>query len=167
MLIVPLQASAKEKEPAAKKLNSTDKSFMDKAASDSAAEVALGKIALEKATDSKVKNYADMIVKQHQEAGDQLTSIASEVGYTPKVKETRDQKKNQDKLTKLSGTDFDREFMKIVVKDHKDALGEYNKEVKKGENPQVKSWATKMVGALQHHLRTAETIQSGIKSAQR
>ncbi len=69
-----------------------------------------------------------------------------------------------DKLSKKSGADFDRAFMKQMVKDHKDVVKAFEKESKKGTDPDLKAFAAKTLPTLQDHLQSANQINDQLKS---
>jgi putative membrane protein len=44
-----------------------------------------------------------------------------------------------DRLSKLSGDEFDREYMRAMVDDHKQTLEKFQREADKGKDPDVRS----------------------------
>lgn len=74
--------------------------------------------------------------------------------------------KNQvtkDRLSKLNGAAFDREYMSDMVKDHRADVAEFEKEANTARDPDVKAFAAKTLPTLQEHLRLAEATQNGLK----
>jgi putative membrane protein len=60
-----------------------------------------------------------------------------------------------DRLSKLSGGQFDK-FVKAMVTDHKKDIAKYEKEAK-SKGP-LADFAKETLPTLQHHLQTAETL---------
>src|SRR5690606_35433437 len=58
-------------------VNKQDADFAVKAADAGLAEIELGKLAMEKATDQRIKDFAQRMVADHQKANDELKSIAT------------------------------------------------------------------------------------------
>jgi putative membrane protein len=58
------------------KLNSDDSDFLKKAAKGGMAEVELGKLALQKASSPDVKEFADLMIRDHTKANRELTALA-------------------------------------------------------------------------------------------
>src|SRR5690606_11410339 len=71
-------------------VNEDDADFAVKAADASLAEIELGKLAMEKATDQRIKDFAQKMVTDHQRANDELMAIATRLNITlpPVVSET-------------------------------------------------------------------------------
>src|SRR5205085_2385123 len=67
---------------------------------------------------------------------------------------------NMDKLSKLSGAEFDRAYMSMMVKDHKKDVKEFQDEANKGQDTDVKGFASTTLPTLQEHLRMAEDVNS-------
>jgi len=139
-------------------LSSADQNFVKKAAEGGMAEVELGNLAKEKASSSEVKQFAQRMVDDHTKANDQLKSIASEKGVTlPTSLDSKDQAL-KDRLSSLSGEQFDRTYMDNMVKDHTKDVSEFRKEANSGKDPDVKSFADKTLPTLESHLKEARQI---------
>jgi putative membrane protein len=84
------------------------------------AEIALARIASGKAQDAKVKTFAEMLIKDHTAA---LTKLQSVQGVTTtEMKPNPRHQASADRLSKLSGLEIDREFMRTMVADHQEAV---------------------------------------------
>ena len=73
------------------------------------------------------------------------------------------QKKLHDRLSKLSGAEFDRTYVDEMVKDHRKDVKEFQREAEKAKDPDVKSWASKTLPTLQDHLKQIEGLQAQMK----
>lgn len=159
-LLAPLNVSAAENRG---QLSSGDYKFMSEAAQGGMAEVQLGQIARDRASDPSVKQFADKMVKEHSDANQQLTQLASQKGATLPADIPAAEKRETDHLLKLSGSEFDRAYMKRMLRDHKEDVKEFQHEVKKASDPDVQNWATKTLPTLEDHLKMAEDIDGRIK----
>jgi putative membrane protein len=137
---------------------STDQSFVLQAAEASQAEVALGTLASERASSDDVKNFGRMMVTDHDKANEELKALAQKKGITLRSGCDMCQQK-RDQLQKLSGKDFDKKYMEMMVADHKEVIDEFSKEQSQGKDKDVKSWAREKLPTLQHHLSTAENTK--------
>jgi putative membrane protein len=136
-----------------------DKAFVTKAAQGGMAEVNLGKLAAEKASRPDVKEFGNMMVEDHTKANEQLKSVADQksLPIPPDVGP-----KNQalyDRLSKLSGPAFDKAYVKAMVKDHREDVGEFKKEANSGKDPDIKNFASQTLPVLEKHLSAIEKIQ--------
>jgi putative membrane protein len=126
-------------------------------------EVQLGTLALTKASNAEVKQFAQMMVDDHSKGNNELKSLAQQKTISlPTVLGDKHQK-DFDDLNKKSGTDFDKDYMDLMVKDHKDDIKEFEDEAKDGKDAELKSWAAGKVPVLQHHLEAAERAQKSVK----
>jgi putative membrane protein len=71
--------------------------------------------------------------------------------------------KLMDRLSGLSGAEFDREFMKQMVKDHEDAVSDFQKQSTRGKDSDIRAFAARTLPTLQEHLRMAREIDSRVR----
>ena len=126
-------------------------------------EVQLATLAKKKAYSARVKEFADMMIADHTKANDELRDLAGKKGIAlPDVMCEDCQKKYYDLDQKTTGEEFDKEYMDLMVKDHKDAIDQFEDEAKGGNDGEMKLWASGKVPALRHHLQEAENIRESI-----
>ena len=106
-----------------------------------------------------------MLQKDHSEANQKATAAANQMGLSPPGEPNSKQKAMYDKMSKLSGDRFDREFAKHMVADHKKDIKEYEKEAKK--NDAAGGYAKETLPTLQKHLETAQSLSGKATSANR
>lgn len=148
-----------------KMMKSADAKFAAKAAQGGMAEVQLGQLAAQKASNADVKAFGQQMVDDHTKANDQLKSVATKENMTlPSTLDSKDQAL-MTKLQGLSGADFDKTYMKAMVKDHKEDVKEFQKEADKGKDPQIKNFASQTLPTLQQHLTKAESVAGTVNGA--
>jgi len=142
-----------------------DKKFVKEAALGGLTEVELGKVAAEKASSPEVKQFAQKMVDDHTKANEQLKQIASKSNIP--IADTLDSKHQSriDKLSKLSGPDFDKAYVKDQVKDHEKDVKEFQAEAQGGTDPNVKSFAASTLPVLQEHLDMIKNLNKSTKSS--
>jgi len=138
-----------------------DRDFVGDMMADGRAEVELGKLARQKAQNKEVKDFAAMMVRDHTKAGAELKTVATQANLDmAKVDADMDHHKGvRDRLAKLSGVEFDREYIKAMVDDHEKAVKDAEDKADKADNDHVKQWAAKAIPTLKKHLETAKNIQ--------
>ena len=132
--------------------------FVKEAAEGSATEVALGKLAQEKGSSDAVKQFGKRMVDDHSKATEELKQAAGMAQIQVPSETPKKARKAQDKLSKLSGADFDRAYSKLMVSDHKEDVKAFEREARNGEVPAVKNFAAKTLPTLQEHLKLAEEL---------
>jgi putative membrane protein len=152
------QSSSPASSNGTSQLSAADQSFVKKAAAGGMAEVELGKLATEKASNDDVKKFGQRMVDDHSKANDQLKQLASQKGITvPSDLEAKD-KALKDRLSKLSGAEFDRAYMKNMVRDHNKDVAEFRKESKSAKDNDLKNFASQTLPTLEDHLKQAKSI---------
>ncbi len=150
---------------ASQKTRNPDQKFVEEAAHGGMAEVEAGKLAQKQASQASVKAFAEHMVTDHTRANDQLKQIAMTKGMTLPTELDRSHKRNVEKLGKLQGADFDRDYMKMMVADHKKTVSLFEKEAKSGKDPELKQFAATLLPDLQKHLQMAESTEKEIKKS--
>jgi putative membrane protein len=130
--------------------------FAAKAAAGGMAEVELGKLALQRASDPAVKEFAQRMVADHTRANSELKAVALKKNIQLPTDLTSGQKSKMDKLSKLSGAEFDKQYMSDMVKDHEEDVEDFKTQAEQGTDPDVKSFAAKTLPTLQSHLQMAQ-----------
>jgi len=144
-------------------LASADKSFILKAAEGGMAEVELGRLAAQKGSSEQVKQFGQRMVDDHSKANDQLKQIASSKGVSLPSDLAAKDKRERDRLSKLSGAQFDKAYMDHMVADHKKDVNDFKSEASKAKDPDVKSFASSTLPTLQEHLQLAQSTDQAVK----
>ena len=84
------------------------------------AEVQLGKLAAERAANADVKKFGEMMVTDHSKAGDELKAVATRLSVPMPTALDAKHRDLVDKLSKLKGAEFDREYMTAMVSGHEE-----------------------------------------------
>jgi len=139
--------------------------FVMEAAQGGMAEVALGKLASEKASNDRVRQFGQQMVADHGKANDELKALAQTKSVMVPADLNAKHKATQDRLSKLSGTAFDRAYIEEMVGDHKKDVADFRKEAKSGSDSQVKAWAAKTLPTLEEHYKMVQDINSSLRSS--
>ena len=119
------------------------------------AEVAKSKLACEKATDSGIKAFAEKMVKDHTECNEKIAEAARKKGISLPTAMDPIHAAAIARLSKMSGSDFDKAYMMAQIGAHKEALLLFGHEAHKGEDPDLKELAHKAMPHLEHHIKAA------------
>jgi len=130
--------------------------FATNAAQGGMAEVELGRLATQRAGDASVREFGARMVADHSRANVELKQIAAQKGIQLPGDVNSEQKSEMDKLAKMSGAEFDKEYMSAMVKDHKDDVKDFQTQSQSGNDPEIKAFAGKTLPTLQQHLQMAE-----------
>jgi putative membrane protein len=142
----------------------SDKRFVKDAAEANAAAVELGKLAQEKGSSEAVKDFGKRMVEAHTQTDEELKQAAAKASIEVPTQAPRKIKKTEDKLAKLSGSDFDRAYAKIILTEHKDNVKAFEREAEAGRAPDVREFAAKTLPKLQEHRKSAEQLEVDTRS---
>jgi putative membrane protein len=138
----------------------SDQAFVTKAAQGNSAEVELGKIVAAKSKNPSVKQFAQMMVKDHTTALNELQELAQTKNLNFNDDLTDDAKALQTKLTSDTGKQLDKDYMDGMVEDHRKDVQDFTDQSEKAKDPDVKQWAGKTLPTLQKHLEKAQQIDA-------
>jgi putative membrane protein len=139
---------------------SNQDSFMREAAQSGMAEVMLGNLALQKSQNEQVRSFAQQMVTDHTAANQELTALAASKNVTLPTEVNLKHRNAVNKLNGMSGTEFDRAFMKQMVKDHQAAVKLFQKQSNRDDDAEVKAFAAKNLPTLQMHLQMAQSLEA-------
>ena len=140
-----------------------DRNFLIVMMADGHTEIDLAKLARQKASNRQVKDFAAIMIRDHQKAAAELKTVASHANIDT-AKADMDERKNvRDRLAKLSGPEFDREYMKQMVDDHEKAVDAAEDTADGSGNDHVKQWAAKALPTLKKHLEQARQIRRDLE----
>ena len=142
-----------------------DRSFVGDMLSGGHAEVELGKLAQQKASNKQVKNFAAMLVRDHTKAGTELKAAATHAKIDVSTLDVDKDagKDDRDRLAKLSGMEFDREYVKAMVDKHEKVVNDVEGKAEGADNDHVKQWAAKTLPTVKKHLDEARQLQSTLE----
>ncbi len=142
-----------------------DQDFATKAASGGMLEVQLGQLAASKGNNPAVREFGQRMVKDHSKANDELKSIAPQANVTLPTGLSRSEQVTYDRLSKLSGADFDMAYANDMVADHEHDVAEFKRESTSGQNETLKNFAAKTLPTMQSHLDQAREMLKSVHAA--
>lgn len=149
-------ADAQIKNAPAGTMAKADQTFMNDAIEGDLAEIKVGKLAQQKGQSQGVKEFGQMLEQDHGQHLQKAKQTAEQLGLTAPSEPNAKQQATYQQLDKLSGADFDRQFAKDMVADHKEDISKYQKQTK-SRGP-LGDFAQQTIPTLQKHLQTAESL---------
>jgi putative membrane protein len=130
--------------------------FATNAAQGGLAEVEMGRLATQRAGEASVREFGARMVADHSRANAELKSIAAKKGIQLPADMSSEQKSEMEKLSKMSGAEFDKEYMSAMLKDHETDVKDFETQSKEGNDAEIKAFAGKTLPTLQQHLQMAQ-----------
>ncbi len=150
--------SAKTVNKETKVVDKSTSDFVVNAASGGMMEVELGQYAQQNARSQRVKDFGSMMVTDHTKANDELKALANEQNIAIPATVSDKQQKNIDDLKKKKGAEFDKDYMKMMVDDHKSDIDDFQKAGKDLTDSTIRDFAVRTLPVLQKHLDSAQAI---------
>jgi putative membrane protein len=144
--------------PAPRQLNQADRNFLAGATMGGAAEVEFAQLAGRTSRNTGVKQFAERMLREHQEANKRIATLAHNAGFAPKQGLGPDDKAAYDRLSKLQGAAFDRAYIDSQIVDHQAMAQLLEYEIGSGQDAELKRLASELLPAVLDHLQTADAV---------
>lgn len=133
--------------------------FVSGAASGDLFEIQSSELAL-KQGDAATRNFARQMITDHQKTSNELKNLVQTKKIDVTIPDTPNssQQSMLDKLAKLNGAEFDKQYRQDQTSAHKDAVSSFQRYAKSGDDPDLKQWAEKTAPVLEHHLQMAQEL---------
>ncbi|MGH9941662.1 MAG: DUF4142 domain-containing protein [Pyrinomonadaceae bacterium] len=151
-------ANANASRAAGGSLSEDDREFMAEAAEGGMLEVELGRLAAQKAQSPEVKRFGQQMVDDHTKAGAELKQLAAAKGVTLPAAMNEDQRETVGDLSKLSGKEFDKDYVEEMVDDHEKDVSAFESAARSND-AELKAFAAKTLPTLQGHLKMIREIK--------
>jgi putative membrane protein len=139
-------------------LTGDDSTFAREAASAGMMEVEAGRLAQQNATNPRIKSFAEMMVRDHSAANDELKRIASAKNFMISDSLTKKQRDHMESMQKMSGKAFDKHYMDMMAKDHNTAVQKFEKAAANCKDADLKAFAEKTLPTLRTHQDSVKAI---------
>ena len=152
-----VQAAREDRPPNA---TPAEQDFMMKATQAHLSDMDMARLAMQKSENSDVRDFANMIQRDHTNAVEDLTDLMKDKNVSQPSTLTPEAKLDIEKMTGLSGAEFDREFVNMMVSDHQKAVEMFRDIASIAQNPDIKKYAEDLLPKLEMHLEKAQKLQS-------
>lgn len=132
-----------------------DRNFLEDSAKAGVEEVQISRIAVERATNPQVRDFAQMLVNEHEQLNSELSTLAGRKGVTLPAHDN-------DKLSKWTtkkADNFDEDYLEAMIDGHQKSVDRFEKATKRNDDPEVSALASKYLGAIQAHLAKAKELE--------
>ena len=138
-----------------------DHNFLKQTAVDNMFEIQLSQLAQSQAQDEKVKQLAQMLVKDHTQATEQLKQVAQkkQVQLPSDLPETK--KEELQIFQSLQGSEFDQAYLSCMKVGHAKGVAAYSEKAKNAKDQDVKQFASAILPKLQQHKQHVMAMTGG------
>lgn len=133
-----------------------DKQFLMTASQSDYTEIKFSQLAAEKATNPRVKAYANKMIADHNKLEAEMKPFAEKLGVTPNLTLDDAHQQKYDALAGMSGADFDKTYMTDMDVDHHAALDVFKAEEASTTDPALKRAVAKGEKVVAQHTMMAD-----------
>jgi len=141
-----------------------EQDFMMKATQANLVEIDTARSATQKSDNIDVREYANMIQSDHTGALANLADLMKDKNLPQPNTLPTDAKENIARMNGLTGPEFDREFVNLMVADHEKAVEMFRDQSTTTQNPDLKKYVEVVLPKLEMHLDKAQRLQSKLFS---
>jgi putative membrane protein len=109
-----------------------------------------------------VKDFGSMMVTDHTAAANELKGMANGNNITIPASMKEEHQKHVDMCKQKKGAAFDKDYMDMMVKGHKETIDNFEKASKNLKEDSYKTFAAKTLPVLQKHLDSAQAIRKSL-----
>jgi putative membrane protein len=117
-------------------------------------EIMLGRLAADRARSPAVRDYGQTLASDHAQARQEVVDVGRRFGLAPDREPAAEARDERDKLTGMRGQEFDREFIRYMIDDHRKDISDFRDEARKNHGA-VSDLARSQLPTLRKHLETA------------
>ena len=139
-----------------------DAAFVNQVAATNLMEVRLGQLAGTKAQTPAVKQFAAKMVNDHTWMQEQWIARANRLGGPFSARYTPEQQADVTRLSKLSGAEFERAYMDLMVQDHQKNLAAFQTQGRAARSADARELVERGIPALQEHYNLATQIRAQV-----
>ncbi len=137
----------------------TDEQFVVKAMECAHSEVERADLAKKRSDNAEVRKLAETLSREHDQCRKDLLKSASDLKTAVVSGLSKEHKECMEKLGKLEGKEFDREYLKTVIDSHQKTIRLFEGEARDGMNESLRAHAKKIVPVLQDHRKQAQKLK--------
>jgi putative membrane protein len=138
----------------------TTEDFVKKVAMSDMLEIQASQLALSKNPDTDTKPFAEQMVRDNQKTSIELKALVDGGKVKASVPAALDgeHQKKLDDLKAKSGKDFDQAYDGMQGQAHEEAVALFEQYSQRGDNADLKAWATSTLPHLKEHLAMAKKL---------
>lgn len=140
-----------------------DADFVAQAVASDYAEIKMAELAMQKSTNSQVKDIAKMLQADHTKTLGELKTLAQAKSISIPSEEKDEAKNDAKKLSDENAQDFDKKWLNKMEDDHQKEIDKFEKRADKGEDADIKAFASKTLPHLKMHLEKIKAAKDMMK----
>ena len=126
-------------------------------------EIELSELALTTSSNDDIKKFAQKMIDDHKAADKKLTATLKQANLPePKYGMDEETRGLVSQLAVLTGTTFDRDYVRDQIQGHEKAVALLEAYSKGGDNDALKQLASTLLPTINEHLQMAKALRSSV-----
>ena len=144
-----------------------DRIFVHKMTDGGFAEAHFGQLAVQKASSDDVKKLGQKMVDDHTALDNNMKPVADELGVRAPSKLAKEDQEEFDKLSALSGSAFEKEYLAYTLRSQRMDLHEFRMEIAQTNDPLIRDTISGVQPIVVGHLYMVNklALENGVPSA--
>lgn len=138
----------------------TNQEFVTQASSSNSFEIQSGQLATTKSQNPLITAFGQHMVTDHTMAAQEMATLAQQKNWTVSTSLLKRHQDNLTMLTPLTGAAFDKEFARLMVVSHEEAVSLFRSASSSNGVPDadLRAWAAGKLPKLEQHLEEARDL---------
>jgi putative membrane protein len=119
--------------------------------------IMLGRVAADHARNPAVRDFGKTLIDDHVQARNEVLDTGRRFGLGPSREPAPQAREERDRLMGMRGREFDREFIRYMIDDHRKDIAEFRDEAREHHGA-VSDLARNQLPTLRKHLETAMAL---------
>jgi putative membrane protein len=136
--------------------------FLAEAVQDAMAEIHLCELAIERTSNEEIKVFSQTMIDDHSKMGQEIEQLCSRKNIDLPKDVNSAQSSTMQQLLKLSGIEFDRQFIDHNVKEHEKNIKIFQHYADQERDAQIRLLAEKGAKTLARHLEMAKRLGTSL-----
>lgn len=140
-----------------------DADFVAEAVASNLAEIQMAKLASQRSSNPEVKQLAKTLENDHTKVLAELKALAQQKAITVPVEPEDEAKRKMENLREEEADDFDKKWLETMEDAHEKSINKFERRADKGEDADIKSFASKTLPHLKMHKEKIDQCQDKVK----
>jgi len=138
-----------------------DDTFVTHAIKANQQEIMMSQLALQNSTNPQIKSLAQKLINDHQQLLQQLKKLSNSGNQMSNMNDSATVTTDRNMAyNNLSGNEFDRQWISDMIIGHTKTIDEFNTELRRTQNADVRNLITQSLPAISEHLRQLEALRN-------
>ena len=139
-----------------------DKAFVQKTARGGIYGLLLGTLGIERGHSFQVRAFAEYMVQDNIRINSKLSRLAESRGIDTAKTLDPAQRAIIQQLSRLSGPDFDCQFLKTAILEHKGMVEAFRQEIESGGDQDLRRFACDILPDLERHIKSGKKARASL-----